>query len=76
MSHKIRLRATLLDRVLGAQREIKVEKIRTSEILAVTVGTTIAPGKVTSARGDEVELSLHAAGDCLSPGAASRSPGS
>ncbi len=58
VSQKIRLRATLLDRVLGAQREIKVEKIRTSELLAVTVGTTIAPGKVTSARGDEVELSL------------------
>jgi len=59
VSQKIRLKATLLDRVLGAQREIKVEKIRTSEVLAVTVGTTIASGKVTSARGDEVELSLN-----------------
>lgn len=58
VSQKIRLKATLLDRVLGAQREIKVEKIRTSELLAVTVGTTIAPGKVTSARADEVELAL------------------
>jgi translation initiation factor 2 subunit 3 len=58
VSQKIRLRATLLDRVLGAQREIKVEKIRTSEVLAVTVGTTIAPGKVTSARGDDIELAL------------------
>ncbi len=58
VSQKIRLKATLLDRVLGAQREIKVEKIRTSEILAVTVGTTISPGKVTSARGDDVELAL------------------
>jgi len=58
VSQKIRLKATLLDRVLGAQREIKVEKIRTSEILAVTVGTTIAPGKVTSARGDDIELAL------------------
>jgi translation initiation factor 2 subunit 3 len=59
VSQKIRLKATLLDRVLGAQREIKVEKIRTSEVLALTVGTTIASGKVTSARGDEVELSLN-----------------
>ena len=58
VSQRIRLRATLLDRVLGAQREIKVEKIRSNETLALTVGTTIAPGKVTSARGDEVELSL------------------
>jgi translation initiation factor 2 subunit 3 len=58
VAQKIRLKATLLDRVLGAQREIKVEKVRTSELLAVTVGTTIAPGKVTSARGDEIELAL------------------
>ncbi len=61
VSQKIRLKATLLERVLGAQREIKVEKIRTSEVLAVTVGTTIASGKVTSARGDDVELSLNRA---------------
>ena len=59
VSQKIRLKATLLERVLGAQREIKVEKIRTSELLAVTVGTTVASGKVTSARGDEVELALN-----------------
>ncbi|MCI4373238.1 MAG: translation initiation factor IF-2 subunit gamma [Thermoplasmata archaeon] len=59
VSQKIRLHATLLDRVLGAQREIKVEKIRTSEVLAVTVGTTIAAGKVTSARGNDVELALN-----------------
>jgi len=59
VSQKIRLKATLLERVLGAQREIKVDKIRTSELLAVTVGTTVASGKVTSARGDEVELALN-----------------
>ena len=61
VSQKIRLKATLLDRVLGAQREIKVERIRTSELLAITVGTTVAAGKVTSARGDEVELALNRA---------------
>jgi len=61
VSQKIRIKATLLDRVLGAQREIKVEKIRTSEMLAITVGTTVASGKVTSARGDEVELALNRA---------------
>ena len=59
VSQRIRLKATLLERVLGAQREIKVEKIRTSELLAITVGTTVASGKVTSARGDEVELALN-----------------
>lgn len=58
VSQKVRLKVTLLDRVLGAAREMKVEKIHSSEILSVTVGTTIAPGKVTSARGDEIELHL------------------
>jgi translation initiation factor 2 subunit 3 len=61
VSQKIRLKATLLDRVLGAQREIKVERVRTSELLAITVGTTVASGKVTSARGDELELALNRA---------------
>ena len=58
VSQNIRLKATLLDRVVVSDREVKVEKIRTNETLAVTVGTTMAPGKVTSARGDDVELSL------------------
>lgn len=61
VSQRIRLKATLLERVLGAQREIKVERIRTSELLAITVGTTVASGKVTSARGDDVELALNRA---------------
>lgn len=59
VTQRVRVKATLLDRVLGAQRELRVEKIRTSEILTITVGTTVAPGKVTSARGDEVELHLN-----------------
>ncbi|MCI4362739.1 MAG: translation initiation factor IF-2 subunit gamma [Thermoplasmata archaeon] len=58
VTQKIRVKTTLLDRVVGVQKEVKVEKVRTSEILALTVGTTIAPGKVTSARGDEIELAL------------------
>ncbi|MGI0067694.1 MAG: hypothetical protein ACREB9_04635 [Thermoplasmata archaeon] len=43
---------------MGAEHQMMVVKIRTNETLAVTVGTTISSGKVTSARGDEVELSL------------------
>ncbi len=57
-TQKVRVKATLLDRVLGSKGDLKVEKIRTSEIIQVTVGTTISQGKVTSARGDEVELQL------------------
>ena len=58
VSQKIRLKVTLLERVLGTKGDLKVEKIRTGEILALTVGTTSAPGKVTSARGDDIELAL------------------
>lgn len=58
VTQRLRLRATLMDRVVGTQRDMKVEKIRTNEMLTITVGTTVAPGKVTSARGDEVELAL------------------
>lgn len=58
VTQKIRLKVTLLDRVLGVQKEVKVEQIRTNETLTLTVGTTISPGKVTSARGNEIELGL------------------
>jgi translation initiation factor 2 subunit 3 len=58
VTQRLRLKATLLDRVVGTQRETKVDPVRTNETLAITVGTTAAPGKVTSARGDEIELNL------------------
>ena len=58
VSQKVRIRVTLLDRVLGSKGDLKVEKVRTGETLSITVGTTVAPGKVSSARGDEVELHL------------------
>lgn len=59
VTQKIRVKVTLLDRVLGTKGDLKVEKVRTGELLAITVGTTVAAGKVTSARGDEVELTLN-----------------
>ena len=62
LSTKLVLRPTLLERVVGSQKDIRVEKIHTGEVLTLTVGTMIVAGKVTSARPDEVELRLaHAA---------------
>ena len=58
VAQKVRIRVTLLDRVLGSKGDLKVEKVRTGELLSITVGTTVAPGKVTSARGEDVELNL------------------
>ncbi|MDE1822318.1 MAG: translation initiation factor IF-2 subunit gamma [Euryarchaeota archaeon] len=58
VTQKVRLKAKLLDRVVGSQKELKVDQIRTNEVLTLTIGTTIAPGKVTSARGNDVEIAL------------------
>jgi translation initiation factor 2 subunit 3 len=58
VTQKVRVKVTLLDRVVGVQREMKVEKIHSNELVSLNVGTTVAPGKVTSARGDEVEIHL------------------
>jgi translation initiation factor 2 subunit 3 len=58
VTQKVRLKATLLDRVVGSSRELKVEPIHTNEVLTLTVGTTITSGKVTSARRDEIEIAL------------------
>ncbi len=58
VTQRLRVKVTLLDRVVGVQREMKVEKIHSNEMIQVTVGTTVAPGKVNSARGDEIEVHL------------------
>jgi translation initiation factor 2 subunit 3 len=58
VTQKVRVKVTLLDRVVGVQRDVKVEKIHSNELVSLNVGTTVAPGKVTSARGDEVEVHL------------------
>jgi len=58
VTQKVRVKVTLLDRVVGVQRDVKVEKIHSNELVSLNVGTTVAPGKVTSARGDEVEIHL------------------
>jgi translation initiation factor 2 subunit 3 len=58
VTQRVRLQFKLLERVVGSQKELKVDKIHTSEILTLTAGTTIVQGKVTSARGNEAEIHL------------------
>lgn len=58
LSNRLRLKPTLLERVVGTQKEVRVEKMHTGEMLTFTVGTLIVGGKVTSARPDEVEIRL------------------
>ena len=52
------LKANLLENVVGAREEKKVEKIKTNEALMLNVGTAATVGIVTSARRDEVEMVL------------------
>ncbi len=48
----------LLERVVGTEEELKVEKIKMNEPLMLSVGTAITLGVVTSARDDVVEVKL------------------
>ncbi|AEA46118.1 translation initiation factor IF-2 subunit gamma [Archaeoglobus veneficus] len=48
----------LLERVVGTEEELRVEKIKMNEPLMLSVGTAITLGVVTSARDDVVEVKL------------------
>jgi len=48
----------LLERVVGTEEELAVEKIKMNEPLMLSVGTAITLGIVTSARDDVVEVKL------------------
>ncbi|MEF8873824.1 MAG: translation initiation factor IF-2 subunit gamma [Candidatus Thermoplasmatota archaeon] len=52
------MEVSLFDKVVGMEKEIDVEKIKTREPLMLTVGSSTTVGVVTSARGDEAELRL------------------
>ncbi len=48
----------LLERVVGVEEEMKVEKIKMNEPLMLVIGTAVTLGTVTSARDDVVEVKL------------------
>ena len=52
------MKVQLLERVVGSTDELKVEPIRASEPLMLSVGTATTVGIVSSARRDEVEVKL------------------
>ena len=56
--HKFVMKTKLLDRVVGAAQDLAVENIKTNEPLMLSVGTATTVGVVTSARGDESEVTL------------------
>ncbi len=48
----------LLERVIGTEELVAVEKIRTNEALVINTATSVTAGIVKSARGDVAELTL------------------
>lgn len=55
---KIVIEANLLEKVVGSAEELKVEKIKTREVLMLNVGVTTTAGVVTSAREKDAEITL------------------
>jgi len=56
--HKFIMNTKLLERVVGTAIDLAVENIKTNEPLMLSVGTATTVGVVTSARGDESEVTL------------------
>ncbi|ENN96100.1 translation initiation factor IF-2 subunit gamma [Methanocaldococcus villosus KIN24-T80] len=55
---KITIKVNLLDRVVGAKEELKIEPLRTGEVLMLNVGTATTAGVITSARGEIADIRL------------------
>ena len=56
--HDFTMVSTLLDRVVGASSDTKVETIKTNELLMLSIGTATTVGVVKSAVGNSAEVSL------------------
>jgi len=56
--HEITVEYSLLERVVGLEKEIRVEPLRRGELLMLNVGTAVTIGLVRGLRGDEADLLL------------------
>ncbi|MEK6810288.1 MAG: translation initiation factor IF-2 subunit gamma, partial [Candidatus Thermoplasmatota archaeon] len=56
--NKVSVEVHLLERVVGTAEDLKVEEIKTSEPLMMSVGTATTVGVVTSARENFADMSL------------------
>ncbi len=55
---KLHIESELMESIIGAEDSMKVDNVRTSEPLMLTIGTSRTVGVVTSARKDDFEISL------------------
>ena len=56
--HRMTAEVDLLEKVVGAAEDMKVDGVKTSEPLMLSVGTATTVGMVTSARGNVAEMNL------------------
>jgi len=59
ISYKVKIKSSLFKEVLGAKEHLKVEPIKTREMLMLNINTTISVGTVENVSGDEIELVLN-----------------
>jgi len=61
ISHSVKLKSSLFDKVLGTVEHQSIEPIKTNELLMLSVNTTITVGSVekVSKDGEDIELSLN-----------------
>jgi translation initiation factor 2 subunit 3 len=55
---RLRFRVTLMERVVGATSELKIEPLKHNEPLMLSVGTAVTVGVVTGSKKDTVEMQL------------------
>ena len=58
IAYKIKIKFSLFDEVTGVQNKIKVENLKASELLLLSVGTSITVGNVVKVHQNEAEISL------------------
>ncbi|MCK4758026.1 MAG: translation initiation factor IF-2 subunit gamma [Thermoplasmata archaeon] len=56
--HSFSMKVNLMDRVVGSEKELEVENLKTSEPLMLNVGTSTTVGVVSSARKDVADVKL------------------
>ncbi len=59
ISHRIKIKSKLFEKVSGTAEHQKVEAIKVKEMLMLSVNTTITVGITEKIKGDELELSLN-----------------
>ncbi len=59
ISYKVKIKSNLFKEVLGAKEHLKVEPIKTREMLILSINTPISVGTVEKISDDEIELVLN-----------------